>query len=174
MNKIMSKYLIEKDSLTSIGDSIRNVLNNTETYSPAEMANIIDTRMIGVPDPIVAGDYPIYGMTTSAKINSSSYTDLGVYSFTVNRAGTYRFKWCMMKAAVTLGGKTSSALFLNDVQQYENSSFSDNVQYNSVDVNCAVGDVVSVRGLYSGNMYAGYIYGVHVCIDWSDPNAFFN
>ena len=166
--------LIKESSLTNIGDSIRDVLNENNTYSPAEMANVIDARMLGVPDPIVAGDYPIYGMTTSSKINSSSYTDLGVYRFTVNRAGTYRFKWCMMKAAVSFGsGTTKSALFLNDVQQYENTSFSDNVQYNSVDVACNVGDVVSVRGLYSGSMYAGYIYGVHVCIDWSDANAFF-
>jgi len=168
----MSKYLIENDSLTSIGDSIRNVLNNTEEYSPAEMANIIDTRMLGVPDPIVAGDFPISGMTTKAKINSSSYTDLGVYTWTVNRPGTYRVKWAMMKPAI--GGTPTSALFLNDTEMYSNSSFSDNMQYNSVDVTAAKGDTISVKGKYSGSMYSGYIFGVHICIEWNDANAFFN
>ena len=168
------EYLVQEETMTNLGNSVRDVLNESNTYTPSEMTSLISSRMLGVPDPIKAGDYPIYGMTTSSKINSSEYTDLGVYSFTVNRAGTYRFKWCMMKAAVSFGGgTTSSALFLNDVKQYENTSFSDNVQYNSVDVTCAVGDVVSVRGLYSGSLYAGYIYGVHVCIDWSDANAFF-
>ena len=136
--------------------------------------NGIPSNWIPLPETIKAGDYPIYGMTTSSKINSSEYTDLGIYRFTVNRAGTYRVKWCMMKAAISIGsGSTKSALYLNDVMKYENKSFKDNVQYNSVDVTCAVGDVISVRGLYTGSMYAGYIYGVHICIDWSNANAFF-
>lgn len=169
------EYLVQEETMTTIGDSIRDVLNETDTYTPAEMASVIDSRMLGVPDPIVAGDYPIYGLTTSSKITSTSYTDLDLYIFTVNRAGTYRFKWCCMKPAVTLGGSgtCASALFLNDVSQYENTSFSDNVQYNSVDVTCNVGDVVRIKGKHSGGMYATYIYGVHVCIEWSDPNAFF-
>lgn len=172
----MSEYLIQDTTLTDISNSIQTVLNDTTTRTPGEMAEVIDTRMLGVPDPIEAGDYPIYGMTTSSKINSSEYTDLGVYSFTVNRPGTYRVKWCMMKAAISFGSSrtTASALFLNDVKQYENTSFSDNVQYNSVDVTCAAGDVISVRGLYDGSMYAGYIYGVHICIKWDNANAFFS
>lgn len=133
------------------------------------------SNTIEIPDPIVAGDYPIYGLTTSSKIESTSYTDLDLYIFTINRAGTYRFKWCTMKPAVSLGGSGScaSALFLNDEKQYENTSFSDNVQYNSVDVTCAVGDVVRVKGKHTGGSYSTYIYGVNVCIEWSNPNAFF-
>lgn len=137
--------------------------------------NAIPSNWIPLPDPIVAGDYPIYGLTTSEKITSTSYTDLDLYIFTANRPGTYRFKWCCMKPAVTLGGSgtCASALFLNDVQQFENTSFSDNCQYNSVDVTMKAGDVVRIKGKHSGGMYATYIYGVHVCIDWSNANAFF-
>ena len=167
----MGKYLVEQETMTNIADSIRDVLNATDTYTPSEMSETISSRMIGIPDPIVAGDYPIYGMTTSSKINSSSYTDLGVYSFTVNRAGTYRVKFAMMKPAI--GGTPTGAVFLNNTVLYENSSFSDNMQYNSVDVTANKGDVISVKGKYSGAMYSGYIFGVHICIDWSDANAFF-
>lgn len=171
----MAEYLIQEPTLINIGSSIRDVLNTSDTYTPTEMANNISARMLGVPDPIVAGDYPIYGLTTSSKITSTSYSDLGVYIFTANRAGTYRFKWCCMKPAMTLGGSgtCASALFLNDVSQFENTSFSDNVQYNTVDVAMNVGDVVRIKAKHSGGMYATYIYGVHVCIEWSDANAFF-
>ena len=167
----MAEYLIQEATLVNIGDSIRDVLNESSIYTPAEMANKIETRMVGIPDPIVAGDYPISGMTTSSKINSSDYTDLGVYHWTVNRAGTYRVKYAMMKPAI--GGTPTSAVFLNDTELYSNSSFSDNMQYNSVDVTANVGDVIYVKGKYSGAVYSGYIFGVHICIDWSDPNAFF-
>ena len=171
----MALYRITAATLTNIADSIRNTVNETDTYTPSEMANKIETRMVGIPDPIVAGDYPIYGLTTQNKITATSYTDLGLYIFTANRAGTYRFKWCCMKPAMSLGGSgsSSSALFLNDIQQYENTSFSDNTQYNSVDVTMAIGDVVRIKGKHTGGMYATYIYGVSVCIDWSDSNAFF-
>lgn len=167
----MAEYLIQKNTLTNLGNSIRNVLNTSNTYTPNEMAETIQSRMLGIPDPIVAGDYPISGMTTSSKINSSDYTDLGIYHWTVNRAGTYRVKYAMMKPAI--GGTPTSAVFLNDTVLYENSSFSDNMQYNSVDVTANVGDVIYVKGKYSGSIYSGYIFGVHICIDWSDPNAFF-
>ena len=167
----MALYRIENTTLTNIADSIRDVINENNTYTPSEMADKISSRMIGIPDPIVAGDYPIYGMTTSKKINSSSYTDLGVYSFTVNRTGTYRVKWAMMKPAI--GGTPTSAVFVNDTELYSNSSFSNNMQYNSVDVTANKGDVISVKGKYSGSMYSGYIFGVHICIDWSEANAFF-
>ena len=137
--------------------------------------NAIPSNWIPLPEVIKAGDYPIYGLTTSSKITSTSYTDLDLYVFTANRAGTYRFKWCCMKPAVSFGsgGSSASALFLNDVSKFENTSFSDNVQYNTVDVAMNAGDVVRVKAKHSGGMYATYIYGVHVCIDWSDPNAFF-
>ncbi len=137
--------------------------------------NGIPSNWIPLPETIKAGDYPISGLTTSSKISSTSYTDLGIYVFTANRPGTYRFKWCCMKPAVTIGGSgtCASALFLNDVSQFENTSFSDNCQYNSVDVTMKAGDVVRIKGKHSGGMYATYIYGVHVCIDWSNPNAFF-
>ena len=139
------------------------------------IVNAIPSNWIPLPEEIKAGDYPISGLTTSSKITSTSYTDLGIYVFTANRPGTYRFKWCCMKPAVTLGGSgtCASALFLNDVSQFENTSFSDNCQYNSVDVTMKAGDVVRIKGKHSGGMYATYIYGVHVCIDWSNPNAFF-
>lgn len=168
----MTEYLVQKDTMNNIGDSIRNVLNESAEYTPSEMANKIDARMLGIPDPIVAGDYPIYGITTSEKIESSSYTDLGVFQFTANRAGTYRFKWCCMKSAIGSSSGNGTSLYLNDVQQYENTSYSNNVIYSQVDVTMAVGDVVSIRGKHSG-MYATYIFGVNVCIDWSAPNAFF-
>lgn len=171
----MAKYVIEEESMVNIGDSIRGVLNGVNTYTPSNMATAISSRMLGIPDPITAGDYPIYGITTSEKINDTSYTDLDTYIFTVNRTGTYRFKWCTMKPALSLGGSgtCASALFLNDVQQYENTSFSDNVQYNSVDVSCVSGDVVRIKGKHTGGSYATYIYGVNVCIDWNNSNAFF-
>ncbi len=171
----MAEYLIQDTTLVNIGNSMRDVLNESNVYTPLEMSDKIATRMLGVPEPIVAGDYPIYGLTTSSKITSTSYTDLDIYVFTVNRAGTYRFKWCCMKPAVALGssGTCASALFLNDVSQFENTSFSDNVQYNTVDVTCKAGDVVRIKAKHSGGMYATYVYGVHVCIEWSDPNAFF-
>ena len=136
--------------------------------------NAIPSNWIPLPEVIKAGDYPIYGLTTSSKITSTSYTDLGLYVFTANRAGTYRFKWCCMKPAVSFSsGSSASALFLNDVSQFENTKFSDNVQYNTVDVAMNAGDVVRVKAKHSGSMYATYIYGVHVCIDWSNSNAFF-
>lgn len=166
------EYLIQQETMVNLGDSIREVLNSEKTYTPTEMADVINTRMIGIPDPIVAGDYPIYGITTSQKISDSSYTDLGVFIFTVNRAGTYRFKWCCMKPAIGGSSGNGTALFVNDIQQYENASFSDNVNFNEVDVTVVQGDIVSIKGKHSG-MYATYIYGVSVCIDWSDSNAFF-
>lgn len=171
----MVEYLIQENTLVNMGNSVRNVLNTSDTYTPNEITEIVQSRMLGVPEPIVAGDYPIYGLTTSSKITSTSYTDLDLYIFTANRPGTYRFKWCCMKPAMALdnSGTSASALFLNDVQQFENTSFSDNCQYNSVDVTMKAGDVVRIKGKHSGGMYATYICGVHVCIEWSNANAFF-
>lgn len=166
------EYLIQDNSLIKIGNAIRNVFNSTNVYSPQGMAEMIDSRMLGVPDPIVAGDYPIYGICTSQKIEDSSYTDLGVFRFTVNRAGTYRFKWCCMKPAIGGSSGNGTALFLNDENQYENSSFSNNVNFNEVDVECSVGDIVSIKGRHNG-MYATYIFGVSVCIEWNGVNGFF-
>lgn len=113
----MTEYLIQENTLVNMGNSVRNVLNTSDTYTPNEITEIVQSRMLGVPDPIVAGDYPIYDLTISEKITSTSYTDLDLYIFTANRPGTYRFKWCCMKPAVTLGssGTCASALFLNDV-----------------------------------------------------------
>ena len=136
----------------------------------------IPNNYIPLPDPIEAGDYPIAGLTTSAKVtDTSNYVDTGL-NFTANRAGTYRFKWTCMKPAVAFGGSgtSSTALFLNGVEQYSNSSFSDNVNYNTVDVTMKAGDNVSVQCKHGGSMYATYIYGVNVCIKWDNPNAFFS
>lgn len=147
------------------------IFNVKGTYTGGE----IPYYYVQIPDPIEAGDYPIAGLTTSEKVtNTSNYVDTGL-NFTANRAGTYRFKWTCMKPAMTLGGSgtSSTALFLNNVEYYSNSSFSDNTNYNTVDVAMNVGDTVSVRCKHGGNMYATYIYGVHVCIKWDNPNAFF-
>lgn len=145
------------------------------TYaSGAVTINPIPSNWIEGPTTIEAGDYPICGKTTSTKVTATSYTDIGM-NFTANKAGTYRFKWCCMKPAVTFGGSGNpgTALFLNGVQQYENTSFSDNVNYNTVDVAMNVGDTVSVQARHGGSMYATYVYGVNVCIKWDNPNAFF-
>lgn len=142
------------------------------TYaSGAVTINPIPSHWLEGPTSITAGDYMIGGATTSSKINGDSWTDLGVYTWTIKKAGTYRFKWCMMKAAVTFGssGTTSTRLVHNGTSIYENSSFSDNVNYNSVDVTCAVGDTISVQGYYDGSMYAGYIYGVSIHTAWENP-----
>ena len=97
-------------------------------------------------------------------------------NFTINRAGTYRFKWCCMKPAVSLGGSgtSASALFKNGtmVSGTENTSFSDNTHYQVHDIACAAGDVISIREKHGGSMYATYIYGVSVHIDWSPANGF--
>ena len=146
--------------------------DNGHTGLSSVTVNGIPSNWIPLPETIRAGDYPIYGMTTSSKINSSDFTDLGVYNFKVNRAGTYRVKYAMMKPAV--GGTPTSAVFLNDTQIYTNNSFSDNMQYCSVDVTANAGDTIYVKGKYSGWSYSGYIFGVHICIDWNNPNAFFN
>lgn len=113
----------------------------------------------------------IGGATTSSKINGS-WTDLGVYTWTIKKAGTYRFKWCMMKPAVSLGSMTvGTRLVHNGTSVYENSSFSDNVNYNSVDVICSAGDTISVQGRYeaSYSTYSGYIYGVSIHTSWINP-----
>lgn len=169
----MAKYIVEDSSLSNIGSAIRTIRNEETKYRLSEIPGIIEFNMLSVPDPIVAGDYPIYGITTSEKIESSEYTDLGIYQFTALRAGTYRFKWCCMKPAIGGTSGNGTALFHNDAQIYENLSFSSNVNYNVVDVSMAQGDVVSVRAKHSG-MYSTYIYGVSVCIDWNGGNAFFN
>lgn len=167
----------ELQSKTVSPDYNQHIITPDSNYVGLQQVtvNTIPSNWIPLPEVIKAGDYPISGLTTSSKITSTSYTDLGIYVFTANRPGTYRFKWCCMKPAVTFGGSgtCASALFLNDVSQFENTSFSDNVQYNTVDVAMNAGDVVRVKAKHSGGMYATYIYGVHVCIDWSDPNAFF-
>lgn len=77
-----------------------------------------------------------------------------------------------MKPAIGNSSSCGTALYLNDIQQYENTTFSDNTNYNEVDVTLDVGDVISIRGKHSG-LYATYIYGVNVCIEWNNPNAFF-
>lgn len=148
------------------------------TYATgAVTVNAIPSTYVKLPDTIEAGDYPIYGITTNQKITSSSYTDLGVYIFTVKKTGTYRFKWAMMKMPGSFGISqdiTGSALYKNNSQIFVNEEFDrNNMQYNTVDVTCNAGDIISVRGKYTGSVYAGYLFGVNVCIKWDNPNMFF-
>lgn len=169
----MKIYTILHSSLEAIVVALRKIFNTTTDYSITEMTELIKNRTLGLPEVIEAGDFPIYGITTSEKIKDSSYTDLGIFTFTTVRAGTYRFKWCCMKPAIGGNSGNSTALYLNDEQQYENSTFSNNVNFNEVDVTIQPGDVVSIRGKHSG-LYATYIYGVSVCIKWDNANAFFS
>lgn len=168
----MKIYTILHSSLEAIAAALRKIFNATSDYSITEMVNLIENRTLGLPKTIEAGDFPIYGITTSEKIEDSSYTDLGIFTFTAVRAGTYRFKWCCMKSAVGGGSGNSTALYLNNEQQYENSTFNNNVNFNEVDITVQPGDTVSIKGRHSG-LYATYIYGVSVCIKWDDANAFF-
>lgn len=46
----MDKYLIKEQSLTNIGNSIREVVNDKDTfYTPEEMASVISSHMIAPP-----------------------------------------------------------------------------------------------------------------------------
>lgn len=131
----------------------------------------IPSNYIEGPSSITAGDYMIGGATTSSKINGG-WTDLGVYRWTIKKAGTYKFKWCMMKPAVSIGNaKIGTRLVHNGVTVYENNSFDDNVNYNTPDVTCSVGDTISVQGRYetSYTTYSGYIYGVSIHTSWENP-----
>lgn len=107
-------YSILHSTLEAIANALRKIFNTKTNYSTTEMISLIENRTLGLPEVIEAGDYPIYGITTSEKIEDSSYTDLGIFTFTCRRAGIYRFKWCCMKPAIGGSSGNSTALFLND------------------------------------------------------------
>lgn len=118
----------------------------------------------GVPDPIVAGDTPIWVDMNSHVNNTSSGSTATSYS--VKKAGAYR-----IKASVFASSKTASAQIQVNGTEISAATWSGAGSLNHddlvVDRALSVGDVVSVfiRG-GSATRYA-YCSAFALCVEWS-------
>lgn len=120
----------------------------------------------GAPSPIVAGDAPIYYTQMVGERYANSYGATGI-SYTVKKAGTYRFKYWVMRERTSGCG---SQLRKNGTVVHENTDFSSvgegYDQENVVDIACSAGDVVVVWLKGYSSSYGALCNSMAVCIDW--------
>lgn len=115
------------------------------------------------PNPITAGDTPIYSVyETNVATGTSSQT---VYSYTVKKAGTYR-----IKASFTASHNGVTAqIRVNGVNKKGATwTRSGNSYYCdlSVDVSMSAGDVVTCYLLAGANLRGVLAHSMDVCINW--------
>lgn len=122
----------------------------------------------GLPNTIIAGDTPVIANWTGMHITSTTMTDTKI-SITIKRAGTYRFKIPAVAKSSFSSGSPTVSLYKNGDSANSTTITSSTVECVSFDLECAVGDVISVYAKAVGSNYSSTtvtVFGLIACIDW--------
>lgn len=124
----------------------------------------------GLPNTIIAGDTPVIANWTGMNITSTTMTDTKI-SITIKRAGTYRFKIPAVAKSSFSSGSPTVSLYKNGTSVNSTTITSSTVECISFDLECAVGDVISVYAKAVGSNYSSTtvtVFGLIACIDWTN------
>ena len=122
----------------------------------------------GLPNTIIAGDTPVIANWAGMNITSTTMTDTKI-SITIKRAGTYRFKIPAVAKSSFSSGSPTVSLYKNGDSANSTTITSSTVECVSFDLECAVGDVISVYAKAVGSNYSSTtvtVFGLIACIDW--------
>lgn len=162
----MAKGLIDDSVLTAIANAIRAKDGSTAAMLPGAMAGKILSLGGGAPTPITAGDTPIFYTQGVGESYSASYLETP-HSYTVKKAGTYRFKFWVTRESRSGCG---SQLRRNGTSVYQNTDFSQvgsgYDQENVVDLACNAGDTLTVWLKGQSQSYGCLCNAMAVCINW--------
>lgn len=103
-------------------------------------------------------------------ITSTTMTDTKI-SITIKRAGTYRFKIPAVAKSSFSSGSPTVSLYKNGDSANSTTITSSTVECISFDLECAVGDVISVYAKAVGSNYSSTtvtVFGLIACIDWAN------
>ena len=124
----------------------------------------------GLPNTIIAGDTPVIANWTGMNITSTTMTDTKI-SITIKKAGTYRFKIPAVAKSSFSSGSPTVSLYKNGTSANSTTITSSTVECVSFDLECAVGDVISVYAKAVGSNYSSTtvtVFGLIACIDWAN------
>lgn len=124
----------------------------------------------GLPNTIIAGDTPVIANWTGMNITSTTMTDTKI-SITIKKAGTYRFKIPAVAKSSFSSGSPTVSLYKNGTSANSTTITSSTVECISFDLECAVGDVISVYAKAVGSNYSSTtvtVFGLIACIDWAN------
>lgn len=124
----------------------------------------------GLPNTIIAGDTPVIANWAGMNITSTTMTDTKI-SITIKRAGTYRFKIPAVAKSSFSSGSPTVSLYKNGDSANSTTITSSTVECVSFDLECAVGDVISVYAKAVGSNYSSTtvtVFGLIACIDWAN------
>nr|DAG28120.1 MAG TPA: tail protein [Bacteriophage sp.] len=124
----------------------------------------------GLPNTIIAGDTPVIANWAGMNITSTTMTDTKI-SITIKRAGTYRFKIPAVAKSSFSSGSPTVSLYKNGTSANSTTITSSTVECVSFDLECAVGDVISVYAKAVGSNYSSTtvtVFGLIACIDWAN------
>lgn len=124
----------------------------------------------GLPNTIIAGDTPVIANWTGMNITSTTMTDTKI-SITIKKAGTYRFKIPAVAKSSFSSGSPTVSLYKNGDSANSTTITSSTVECVSFDLECTVGDVISVYAKAVGSNYSSTtvtVFGLIACIDWAN------
>lgn len=124
----------------------------------------------GLPNTIIAGDTPVIANWAGMNITSTTMTDTKI-SITIKKAGTYRFKIPAVAKSSFSSGSPTVSLYKNGTSANSTTITSSTVECVSFDLECAVGDVISVYAKAVGSNYSSTtvtVFGLIACIDWTN------
>lgn len=124
----------------------------------------------GLPNTIIAGDTPVIANWTGMNITSTTMTDTKI-SITIKRAGIYRFKIPAVAKSSFSSGSPTVSLYKNGTSANSTTITSSTVECISFDLECTVGDVISVYAKAVGSNYSSTtvtVFGLIACIDWAN------
>jgi hypothetical protein len=134
----MGKVLVKDTTLTDIANAIRTKDGSTAKMYPKEMAGKIGALSTGIeiPNPITAGDTPVF-VACLSKSNIGTYSTelIGV---TITQPGTYKF-------IMLTGGDADITIYKNGTSTGISCSGDDN-GWHYATLKCLKGDKISLRG----------------------------
>ena len=124
----------------------------------------------GLPNTIIAGDTPVIANLAGMNITSTTMTDTKI-SITIKKAGTYRFKIPAVAKSSFSSGSPTVSLYKNGTSANSTTITSSTVECISFDLECAVGDIISVYAKAVGSNYSSTtvtVFGLIACIGWAN------
>ena len=172
----MAEYLIQESTLTSLADTVRAKTGSSgplvfPTGLIEALNSIVGEGGSGLPDVVEAGDTPVLMSSTySVRCTSSSLSATGM-TINIPKAGTYRFRWYMVKLTDSgLSGTYATRLYKNGTAQGSSQTIAENEEFGqkacSIDLTCAAGDKIEIYGQCRGSNYPIGIGNFVACIDW--------